>query len=92
MSFDGDTYDPKLDKHRLNTQLEAVKAIMLDGEWRTFDKIKSHLALCYSLSASEASISARLRDLRKPKFGGFTVERKRMRESGLWAYRVVRPS
>jgi hypothetical protein len=39
----------------------------------------------------EASISARLRDLRKPQFGGHTVERIRTGEGkrGLFLYRVV---
>ena len=38
---------------------------------------------------SEAGISARLRDLRKEKFGGYSIERKRSDE-GLWWYRMER--
>jgi hypothetical protein len=38
----------------------------------------------------EGSVSARLRDLRKDKFGGFEVERKRDSiEKGLFLYRLV---
>ena len=38
-------------------------------------------------AASEASVSARLRDLRKPRFGGHTVERRRRTQS-VWEYRL----
>lgn len=41
--------------------------------------------------AAVASISARLRDLRKPKFGGYVVERRR-RTVGTWEYRVSLPA
>jgi hypothetical protein len=80
--FDGRTYDPKLDRERLRTQLERVFSVMKDGRWRTLDMIRS---LC---GGTEASISARLRDLRKPRFGGFEVERKRAKRGGLWIYRL----
>ncbi len=36
----------------------------------------------------QASISARLRDLRKPRNGGYTVERSHVHR-GVWAYRVA---
>ena len=42
-----------------------------------------------AVGSPEASVSARLRDLRKPAFGGHTVERQYV-ERGLFRYRVVR--
>ena len=36
----------------------------------------------------EASISARIRDFRKPKFGAFLVERERI-VGGLYRYRLI---
>lgn len=82
------TFDPTEQK-RLGQQLVHVKAVMSDGQWRTLGKIKEDLdrAGCY---ASEPSISARLRDLRKSEFGGHTVERKRVPgKQGLYQYRLV---
>jgi hypothetical protein len=57
---------------------------MLDGTWRTLEGIRS------TVGGSEAGISARLRDLRKPRFGGYGVERRRV-SGGLFEYRVLRP-
>jgi len=81
-AFDGETYEAKHDFDRLKGQLQRVFRIMKDGQWRSL----SHLALVAGVS--EASVSARLRDLRKDKFGGHQVERKRY-EGGLWLYRLI---
>lgn len=61
---------------------------MLDGVWRTLPEIAS------AIGAPEASVSARLRDLRKPKFGGFDVGRKARGDAseGLYEYRLRRGS
>jgi uncharacterized membrane protein len=53
------------------------------GDWWTLAE------LARATGYPEASISARLRDLRKPKFGGYTVERQYV-ERGLFRYRVTR--
>ena len=80
--FDGATYEPEQDKHRLNCQLRRVFDLMRDGKWRTLDVI------AYQVSGSEAAISARLRDFRKPRFGAHTVERRRVK-CGLFEYRLL---
>jgi hypothetical protein len=54
---------------------------MLDHQWHT-------LADLATTGDPEASVSARLRDLRKPKFGGFHIERRYV-SAGLWAYRLL---
>ena len=59
------------DNRRLGRQLVAVRELMLDGAWRSLADIAARVA------GSEAGISARLRDLRKPGFGGYLVERRR---------------
>jgi hypothetical protein len=82
--FDGATFTAPLDLDRLETLLQRVQALMADGCWRTLGEIQS---LC---GGSEASVSARLRDLRKERFGCLQVERRRRGEpkAGLWEYRV----
>jgi len=44
--------------------------------------------LAHWAGGSEASVSARLRDLRKAKFGAHTIERQRV-SAGLFRYRMV---
>jgi hypothetical protein len=69
---DGETYDPSKDYVRLKGQNRKVFEIMKDGVWRSLQTIAEEVG------CSEASVSARLRDLRKKKFGGFTVDRRRI--------------
>lgn len=80
--FDGKTFVRARDRERLAAQLTAVRRFMSDGQWRLLAEIAA------ATGAPEASISARLRDLRKPKFGGLTVERDYVGD-GLWQYRVL---
>lgn len=78
---DGDTYEAGRDKARLNEQQQRVFDAMRDSRWRTLPEISE------MTGDPEASVSARLRDLRKPKFGGFDVRREYV-SKGLWRYRV----
>jgi len=80
--FDGETYEPARDHHRLNAQLARVLSVVRDGQWRTLAD------LAQATGDPEASISARIRDLRKEKFGGYVVERRHV-ERGLFEYRLV---
>lgn len=82
--FDGETYNPARDEARLTSQLDRVYAVMTDGRWRYLSEIAERV------DGSEASVSARLRDLRKPRFGGYTIERRYVAD-GLWEYRMLPP-
>jgi len=85
---DGDTFDPEKDEVRLSRQMLSVYDVMKDGQWRTLLRIAA-LAYHYSgMPISQPSVSARLRDFRKPRFGAHTVERRRI-EGGLFEYRLV---
>jgi DNA-binding transcriptional regulator GbsR (MarR family) len=70
-------------------QLGKVYRLMQDGQARTLQEIS------VATGASEASVSARLRDLRKAQFGGFTVSRYRTfvymngRYRGVFKYTVT---
>ena len=82
LRFDGSDYNPERDNARLTGQLLRVWECMNDGEWRILSRIST------ITGDPEASISAQLRHLRKPRFGGFEVE-KRYINNGLYEYRLV---
>ena len=83
-TFGGETFDPALDEERLRRQLAEVWRFMSDGQWHTLAKIGA------AINAPEASVSARLRDFRKKKFGGHTVLRERIPlGNGLHRYRLI---
>jgi hypothetical protein len=81
-AFDGGTYEPGKDYARLNGQLRRVASLMSDGQFRTLAEIAS------VAGGTEASVSARLRDLRKERYGAREVERQRV-AGGLYRYRLV---
>ncbi len=82
--FDGGTYNDRKDRTRLKSQLDRVFYLMKDGKYRTLDEIQGEVG------GSVPAVSARLRDLRKKKFGGFIVERKRrIGQNGLFEYRLI---
>lgn len=86
--FDGETYERSEDRERLYTQLRRVRSVLLEnrGVWFTLEELSK---IAY---ASEASVSARLRDLRKKKFGSYTIERSRVPGgNGLHKYRMPPP-
>ena len=84
---------------RARTQIEVIRDVMLsaaecansfgvpDGGWMTLREIAELTAY------AEPSVSAQLRRLRKPRFGGFTVERRRRSCAEIqWEYRIPGPS
>lgn len=82
--FSGKTFDALWDGERLKGQLERVARVMADGLWRTLEEIECATLVRFGKVDSQASISARLRDLRN-KFG-CTIDRRR-RTKGLHEYR-----
>jgi len=81
--FDGAEYDSSLDKVRLSGQLEKIYELMRDGRWRTVATV-AHVT-----GYPENSIQAQLRNLRKDRFGGYLVEKRRVTPNGLYEYRVL---
>ncbi|HUX00919.1 MAG TPA: hypothetical protein VMY35_08055 [Phycisphaerae bacterium] len=80
--FGGATYEPDRDYAALAAQYQRVFRLMQDGQWRTLREI-GELA-----GYEPQSVSARLRDFRKEKFGGHQVLRQ-LRSRRLWEYRLV---
>jgi hypothetical protein len=81
-SRDGETFDAKRDGARLNRQMQTIYEFMADGRWHTLFQIAERTG------CPEQSISARLRDLRKSKFGGYEVQRAYI-ANGVWQYRLI---
>ncbi|GEM_PF-6609666 len=82
-AFDGATFEPAKDAERLTGQLATVRKYMRARYpvWRSLAELHERLNI------PEASISARMRDLRKSRFGSYVVERQR-RSPGTFEYRV----
>ena len=85
MRFNGADYVPERDNPRLTGQILRIYSLMMDEQWRTLDEISR------TTGDPHASVSAQLRHLRKPRFGGYTVERRHRGEParGLYEYRVL---
>ena len=77
----GETFDRARDGARLNGQSADVFRFMSDGKWHTLAEISE------ATGHPEASVSARLRDLRKRELGNMSVESERVCK-GLWRYRL----
>jgi hypothetical protein len=84
LAFDGETYEPEKDQKRLGKQLFLIRDIMSHGRWERLPELSRITGY------PEQSISARIRDLRKPRFGAYKIERRRVSDSGTFEYRMVR--
>lgn len=70
------------DKKRIANLRAAVYEVVKDGRPRTFEQIADAIGAGKN---SIPSISARLRDFRKPEYGGYVIDKKQIRP-GLFAY------
>ena len=80
--FDGGTYNHELDGPRLTSEMERVRDVVQAGGWWYLRDIAAITGY------PEGSISARLRDFRKPKFGQHIMNCVRVK-AGLWKYQVI---
>jgi predicted transcriptional regulator len=82
--FEGAGVKTMDDHYRLLDQIDAIKALMIDGEWRTLQDIAKVTRY------PTASISAQLRNLRKIGFGSHKVDKRRTSKTGgTWIYRLT---
>lgn len=72
------------DRARASVQRTAVWEFIKSGDWFTLKEIHD------AIDHPEASISARLRDFRKVKYGGHNIHRRRRNGegTGTWEYRL----
>lgn len=82
--IDGAFYTPSLDEQRLTTQMERVRRELLDGRWHTAQHVADRI------HAPLTSVSAQIRNLRKPENGGYDIITRRDGDTGLFLYRLVR--
>lgn len=81
--FDGPAIE-RSDVPRLSGQLKKVYELMKDGGWFTIRQVARHVGCC------EVSAASRMRDLRKERFGGHRVKRKRdQSRPGVFRYRLI---
>ncbi len=82
LNFDGSDYNHDDDSARLSGQIRDIFMHMKDGRWRTLNEIEG------ALRYPQASISAQLRNLRKSRFGGHVIDKRRRgdRKGGLFEY------
>jgi len=77
MLFDGETYSP-IDESRLKNNLQWVFFAMQHCEWHSLADLRL---------VGGSAADSRVRDLRKPRFGGFEIETKNC-GNGEWHYRI----
>ena len=76
--------DGVIDFDRIQGQTRVIFDLMSDGTWRTLAEIEGITGF------PQSSISAQLRHLRKLRFGGNAVEkRRRFEDKGVWEYQLI---
>ena len=90
VGFAGSDFVEALDRKRLTGQIADIYGLMKDGVWRTLGEIE----MAFESRYGQASISAQLRNLRKPGFGSHVVLRRRRGEpgNGLFEYQLLLPA
>jgi hypothetical protein len=78
------------DVDRLSGQTRRIYELMCDGQWRTLEQIEEETG------DPQASISAQLRHLRKHRFGGHQIDKRRvvygnnLSSDALWEYKLTK--
>lgn len=85
--FSGAVYNSALDERRLKTQIDRILELMVRGQWLTLSEIAR------ITGDPESSISAQLRNLRKPEHGAHTIIKRHRGDPGrgLWEYCLIKP-
>ena len=96
MTTFGPDYRESRDGQRLGDQRDAIRDWMLShGAWKTPREISRHFA-ALGVDYPTQSVEAQLRHLRKARFGGYRVPRRKRTVNGRKAnyseYRVLEPT
>ena len=83
-SFRGKTYEKKKDKNRLVKGLNLVFRALSQNKWMTVEEIQKETGLLNPMS-----VSAQIRNLRKPPFKLLIEQRWRNGVRGLSEYKII---
>ncbi len=72
------------------TLTEAVRKIMLESDWITPYQLQRAVEKLTGQWHSDSATTARLRELRRPAFGGFIIERRKRENARSFEYRLER--
>lgn len=67
---------------------EVIRDLLSRGHAYSTYEVAGYLEITIGRRISESAVSARIRDLRKPKYGGYTVISKPRQGCTAWEYRV----
>jgi hypothetical protein len=81
--LDGVTGQPPFNQVTGETQLDRVLGVLQDYSWHPLGEI------AFRTGDTTASVSARIRDLRKLRFGNHIIDRRRLPDRQGYAYRMV---
>lgn len=74
-------------KPKLSAHIAAVKSVMHRKGWMTLNDIRIDLLFIKRFRLEPQSVSARVRDLRKAKYGSHIVDRRYV-GNGVYEYRL----
>lgn len=88
MSDQPTLFEPSLSPNA-GTLNAIVRGILFRGGWVTPYEICDKVLQFHNLRISDASATARIRDLRKAKFGAYKIEKRRREGSRAYEYAIV---
>lgn len=81
--FDGAAFNQELDGKRLTKQIYRIFDLMKGGKYFTLREIEDLTGY------PQASISAQIRNLSKPRFGSHPHHKRRRDGGGTWEYKLI---
>jgi hypothetical protein len=67
---------------------EVIRDLLSRGNAYSTYEVAGFLEITIGRRISESAVSARIRDLRKPQFGGYTVKSRPRQGCTAWEYRI----
>jgi hypothetical protein len=68
---------------------EVIRDLLSRGRALTTYEVAGYLEIIEGRKISESACSARIRDLRKPQYGGYTVNSRPRHGSTAWEYQIL---
>jgi hypothetical protein len=81
--FDGVTISPQVDDNRLTILQGRVYSYLRQHDWVTLRQLSE------ACNGTETSVSARIRDLRKSRWGSHEIHTCHVTGDGVWRYKMV---